>query len=1089
MAPQIDPADQRHDGDGGPEFWLGLDELTATEDFKAMMAREFPEDATEWADPVTRRQFITLMGASLALAGVAGCESPMTPRPGTRHVLTPPTVASDQYTPGIPFFLATTYTLDGVSTGVLVKSTEGRPIKVEGNEKHPGSLGGTDVLAQASVLGMYDPDRSQAVTLRGEPKTWDSAVAEFRKILATLRTRGGAGLRLLTETVGSPTLAAQINELLKAYPDAKWVQYEPTGRDAVREGGRRAFGKYVNTVYDFTKADVVLSLDADFIGCTPGNPRYNRDFAGRRKVRKNAADGNGPDKMNRLYAVESMCSNTGASADHRLPIRARDIEGFARALAAKLGVAGAPAAGTLSDLAKAWIDPLAEDLNAHKGSCVVIAGEGQPASLHALVHAINAALGNVGKTVYSTAPVEAKPTNQLAEFKALVEEMKTGKVDTLLILGGNPVYTSPADFDFAAALAKVPHKIHLGLYQDETAVLCDWHVNEAYYLEAWGDGRAYDGTVSIQQPLIAPLYDGKSALELLASFTDRPELLGRDIVQEYWKAALKDQASGDWDLFWQKALQDGVVPNTAFKLETPALGADWAKPGPGDASPGAGGYEVVFRADPTVYDGRFANNGWLQELPKPVTKLTWDNAVIMSPRTADKLGIPYPWPRWTAGERGRAETYFVELAYKGRKVKGAVWVQPGHADESITLHLGYGRTRAGRVGNAEDGKGGFNVYALRTSDAPGFDAGLEIAKTSETTFLACTQMHHSMEGRKPVRRATVKQYKTPEEFNELMLPPVAAAEASLIKENVPGPGERTESKHDDHGHDHDEGHEHKHDPRLVPLTLYPDYNKEGRRWAMTIDLTACTGCSACAMACVAENNIPVVGKKEVTRAREMHWIRIDRYFTLRTEEQDREHKSDDDKRMEMAKDPAAVETFFQPVPCQQCEKAPCELVCPVAATVHSADGLNDMVYNRCVGTRYCSNNCPYKVRRFNFLTYADFHTPSWQLGRNPEVTVRSRGVMEKCTYCVQRIRFAEIEAERERRPIHDGEVVTACQAACPSAAISFGDMADPKSVVRRWKTEPTNYGLLAELNTMPRTTYLAAIRNPNPKMPAPAKGA
>jgi Fe-S-cluster-containing dehydrogenase component len=619
----------------------------------------------------------------------------------------------------------------------------------------------------------------------------------------------------------------------------------------------------------------------------------------------------------------------------------------------------------------------------------------------------------------------------------LVKEMAERRVKMLVILGGNPVYTAPVDLKFAEHLKKVPLRIHLGLYQDETAALCDWHVPEAHFLESWSDGRAYDGTASIIQPLIAPLYNGRTAHEMLAAFTEAPERAGLEIVREHWREWWKQQKrSGSFEEFWRQSLQEGVLAGTAFPQRELAPKPGWAERA-AKAAPARDrgkGMEILFRPDPTLFDGRFANNGWLQELPKPVTKLTWDNAAIISPKTAEKLGIAYvrdiraasgrPGPN--GGEHGQAVVDVVELSYRGRSLKAPVWIQPGHADDVVTLHLGHGRWRGGRVAAGV----GFNAYALRTNEALWFDTGLDVRRLpGETHTLACTQMHHNMEERAPIRTASLHEFQKQPHF------------ASGGEE------------------------------KRKPLTLYEEADKDfpstGYQWGMVIDLTTCTGCSACVVACQSENNIPIVGKEEVTRGREMHWLRIDRYY--------------DGEPF----DPNQVSAHFQPVPCMHCEKAPCELVCPVGATVHSHDGLNDMVYNRCVGTRYCSNNCPYKVRRFNFLQFADFTTSSLKLMRNPQVTVRSRGVMEKCTYCVQRIRAADIEAEREGRRIADEELLTACQAACPAGAIVFGDINNPKSAVSQCKEEPTNYALLAELNTQPRTTYLAALRNPNPELTSP----
>jgi MoCo/4Fe-4S cofactor protein with predicted Tat translocation signal len=1098
-----------------PQLWRGLEEYMDTPAFREALANEFPEDAAEWADPVTRRHFLNLMAASLALAGAAGCS----PRPASQRKILPYTRQPEELTPGVPLFFATACPLSGFVTGVLVRSHEGRPVKVEGNPDHPASLGGTGVFEQASILDLYDPDRSKEVTHRGNPAGYDDAIAALRKHLDQQKGKKGGGLRILTETVTSPTLADLIAALLRDHPDARWCQYDAVSRDGVREGARRAFGRPLNVTYDFTKADVVLLLDADVTATGPGHARYCHDIASRRKVRTHKEDGGTADQMSRLYAVECMPTSVGSIADHRLALPSGQIESFARALAAAVGLPGAPAAGATSPAAAAWVAPLAKDLQAHKGRCAVVVGDHMPASLHALAHAINSHLGNVGQTVLLSAPVEARPDDKVIDLRTLVAEMADKKVEALLILGGNPAYTAPADVDFAGAIKNVPFTLHLGSHQDETAVLCQWHVNAAHYLECWGDGRAFDGTTSIQQPLIAPLYAGKSALELVAAALGRGGD-GRELVRSYWRRRFEaDKRSGEFETFWQDAIRTGVVPETASKAEEkPALAGNWAADSsPPTPAPAGDEYEINFRPDPTLYDGRFANNGWLQELPKPVTKISWDNAAYVSPATARKMGIKVDRGlfdrelfRYTAGERGRAEVDILELSYKGRTVRAPVWVLPGHADGAVTVHLGYGRERAGRAvahtPNEPNPEGkpvrGFNAYALRTADRPAFDTGLRVTKTRDTYYLACLQgmwamaqrdpISGKMLERKPARRATVAEYKHNPEFARI--PPTAAGETPLINENVPGPaghgrspGSGTQGRvgnvsHAGHSHGPGDKHDHKngdhqdehgHDHRLVPLTMYnpnealfPGLRKEQeRRWAMAIDLGACTGCNACVVACQSENNIPTVGKREVTRGHDMFWIRVDRYY-----------EGDPN-------DPNTIQTHFQPVPCQQCEKAPCEVVCPVGATVHSTDGLNDMVYNRCVGTRYCSNNCPYKVRRFNFLTFQDWYTASYKLGRNPEVSVRSRGVMEKCTYCVQRIRSAEIVAEREGRAIRDGEVVTACQAACPSGAIAFGDLNDPHAVVSRWKSEPTNYGLLAELNTMPRTSYLASVRNPNPDLP------
>lgn len=1104
-----------------PEFWQGFEEYLDSDSFRQLMRDEFPEHAAEWIDPLTRRRFVQLMGASLALAG-AGCYNHPSFKPAPQRKIIPYIEQPDQINPGVPLFFATAFPHAGYSIGVLVRSNEGRPTKIEGNPSHPSSLGGSDVFAQASILEMYDPDRSQLVRRNSVEIGYETVMSELRSHFfdENDQPRTNLRLRILTETVTSPTLADQIESLLKQYPQSRWAKYEVVGSNR-RDGIRLAFGEDREVIYDYTKADVVLALDSDFLSDGPGHLRYSRDFASRRRVRQNEKDGIKPEQMNRLYAVECMPTTTGSTADHRLPLLSSQIEGFARELARQLGVPGVPTDGAkLPDHAKAWIGPLANDLAAHRGRVIVTVGETQPPSLHALAYAINAHLGSLGpgKPVQVIESVPA-PTSQYArgkviDLKTLVAEMERGEVDLLVIFDVNVAYTAPSDIPFTAALSKVKTTLHLGLYFDETAARCTYHIPQAHYLETWGDGRGHDGTAAIQQPLIAPLYKGKSPIELIAELTKAPVRDGYSIVRSFWRRRLEADMKGDeFDSIWHQALREGVMPGTEARvLDVTNVNEGWAqKLGPLPSPPANGELEINFRLDPTLFDGRYANNGWLQELPKPVSKLTWDNAVYISPRTAEELKITH-YPRWTAGERGRYEVSVVELDYRGRKVLAPVWVLPGHPDRSVTIHLGSGRERAGRVVNGvvgnnnvegltfglirteknAEGKAtrGFNANTLRTADKSWFDNGLKISPTSGTYYLACVQGNYRMTeidpisgkelDRKPVRRGTLDEYQKNPSFGKI--PPTAVSETELINENVPG-----SQPHPQHGHDSKHGHEHTHandgkdghakngHGRLHPLTMYNDNEtlapdlpaKQLRKWAMAIDLTTCTGCNACEIACVAENNIPVVGKHEVTRGHEMHWIRIDRYY------------SGDPH------DPEHLETYFQPVPCQQCEKAPCEVVCPVGATVHSTDGLNDMVYNRCVGTRYCANNCPYKVRRFNFLTFADWATESLKLGRNPEVTVRSRGVMEKCTYCVQRIRTAEIAAEREGRPIRDGEVVTACQAACPTGSIMFGDMADSQSAILRWKQEPATYGLLAELNTMPRTTYLSCIRNPNPNMPQP----
>jgi MoCo/4Fe-4S cofactor protein with predicted Tat translocation signal len=1001
---------QRLSSARGKEYWRCLEELADTPEFQTLLRREYPRHASAWLDSLDRRDFLKLMGASLALAGLSACSSP-SPAPRDEKIV-PYVRQPEEIIPGKPLYFATAMPLVGFGRGVLVESHMGRPTKIEGNPEHPASLGSSDIFMQADLLTLYDPDRSRALNNAGLISTWNAFFSAVSAPLESQRLNEGAGLRILTETVTSPTLASQLTELLVKLPKAKWHQYEPAGRDYVHEGSRLAFGDVVETVYRFDKAEVILSLDADFLFFGPGSVRYARDFANKRRV-------NGPKaEMNRLYVVESTPTVTGAMADHRLALRPSDIEGFAKTVAKHLGISLSEPEAPAAPYEK-WVRALARDLQRHRGSGIVLAGDQQPPIIHALAHAMNQALGNAGATLLYTEPVEASPINQAESLRELVRDMEANLVQLLIIIGGNPVYTAPADLNFTSHLVKSNFSVHLSLYEDETSALCHWHIPEAHYLESWSDVRAFDGTVSIIQPLIAPLYGGRTAHELLAALSSEPGRSSYEIVRSYWKQRHGDK---DFEPFWRAALHDGVVAESAFSPQPVRLRAvssfvshvsSAEKPNPKADTETS--LDIIFRPDPTIFDGRFANNGWLQELPKPLTKLTWDNAVLVSPATAQRLGLSYRVGT-TGGEHGTVYTDMVELNYEGRKVRGAAWILPGQADDCVTIHLGHGRARAGTVGNNT----GFNANALRTSGALWNGSGLQIRKTGEQHPLACTQFHHLMEGRHLVRGASLAEYRKNPNFAHEM--------------------------------EEEEG---------SAKSLYHGFKYDGYAWGMAIDINSCIGCNACMVACTAENNSPVVGKSEVMRGREMHWIRIDRYYKG---------------------DLSNPEMVHQPVPCMQCENAPCELVCPVGATNHSHEGLNDMVYNRCVGTRYCSNNCPYKVRRFNFFDYGDFKTPSLKLLRNPDVTVRSRGVMEKCTYCVQRINTEKIAAEKEDRKVRDGEIVTACQQACPTQAIVFGDVNDPNSRVSKLKAGSLNYELLAELNTKPRTTYQAKLRNPNPEI-------
>jgi MoCo/4Fe-4S cofactor protein with predicted Tat translocation signal len=984
----------------GPEYWRSLEELAGSEEFKEALHREFPKGASEWIDTVSRRGFLKVMGASLGLAGMTGCvKLPFEP-------IVPYVRQPENIIPGRPQYFASAVTLGGYASPVLVESHMGRPTKIEGNDLHPASLGGTDIFTQASLLTMYDPDRSQSVINLGDQRSAKDFLAAIRGPLSAQKTLQGAGIRILTTTTTSPTLADQMRAFLKNFPQAKWHVYEPINRDNVLEGAKLAFGQPVETRYDFTKADVIVSLDADFLYAGfPGNTRYIRDFTARRDP-----DGN----MNRLYVIESTPSSTGAKADHHLPLPAGMIERFARLMPTMLQKDSAPhetPGAEFSDREKQFALTAIAELFAHYGSGLLIVGDHQPPAVHALAHEINSR-GNVGKTVFYTDPVDANPVNQTESIKELVADMRGGKVDLLIILGGNPAYDAPTDLNFAEVLKsdKVPFRVHHGLYQNETAELCHWHVNATHELEAWGDARSYDGTVSIIQPLIAPLYGGKSALEFVALLNGQSDATGYDLTRAYWQ---KQHTGADFEQFWRKSLHDGWIEGTAFTPKSLSNRLS-AQSYPFTVPISKGEVELNIRRDSTIYDGQFSNNGWLQELPKPMSKLTWDNAVLIGPKMASRLNL--------------SVDDVVELELNGKKIKGPVWIQAGHPDNSVTITLGYGRTHAGRVGTAQ----GFNAYELRTSSNPWIASGVKITKTGDTYKLASTQGMQSMDtpdgGHRPlVREATLEEYKKNPKF------------AIEMDENP------------------------AYDDSLYEP--YP-YKEEKYAWGMAIDLNKCVGCNNCMLACQSENNIAVVGKEQTNIGRHMHWIRIDAYY-----QGDRDNPK----------------AYFQPVPCQQCENAPCEVVCPVGATNHTPEGLNDMVYNRCVGTRYCSNNCPYKVRRFNFFLFQDWDTEQYKMMRNPDVSVRSRGVMEKCTYCVQRINERRIDTEtasvREGKEIKIGEELkTACQQSCPADAIVFGNINDPNSRVAKLKTHALNYSLLGELNTRPRTTYLAEVRNPNPEL-------
>jgi MoCo/4Fe-4S cofactor protein with predicted Tat translocation signal len=962
---------------GAGDLWRSLEELASDPAAEEWLTREMPADAELWPEGVSRRRFLQLMGASLAFGGLAAC----TP---SNEKIVPYIENPERMTPGRPLLFATAIPFRGYARGVLARSDMGRPTKLEGNPQHPASLGATDIFVESEILTLYDPDRSRSIRHSSQAAGAPFRTASREQLSAALdgrftrAARNPAGLRLLTPAITSPTLQRQIAQIVERFPGSVWHRYEPLSREASRQAARLAFGQPLDPIHHFDRAAIVVALDADFLH---GDPASIASTAGFVSGRSNVSPAS--PRMNRLYAAEPSPTLTGANADRRLPVRAGRVAAIAAGIAQALGVA-VPSRITLTAAEQQFVDEAAGDLRDTGGRSIVLAGEQQPAGVHLIVHAINDALGNHGTTISFIPPFDGNPSDR--SLLELTTAAAAGTVETLVIIGGNPLYAAPADVDFGAALRQIPFSLHHSLYFDETSRNCNWHLPAAHPLEEWSDLRAFDGTVSIVQPLIEPLHGGMSAHLLLALLAGEGLRSGDQIVRETWGSPEAD------DPEWRSVLHDGVMPDSASTpvtisyagLQTIHSVADLPQEG----------LELNFRPDPTILDGRFANNAWLQELPKPLTKLTWDNAAMLSPRTAAAH-------RLSNGD-------LVTLTIEGREIDAPVWITPGHADGAVTVHLGYGRSAAGSVGNDT----GFNAYALRTIQRPHIANGLAIHPTGGRQILAATQQHHSMEGRDIIRSATL---------------------ADFTADGRVGP------------------------PPLELPSLYPDFVYDDYSWGMTIDLNRCTGCNACVIACQAENNIPVVGKDQVHRGREMHWLRIDRYYEG---------------------DPDNPRTYHQPVLCMHCDKAPCEYVCPTTATVHSTDGLNEMIYSRCVGTRFCGNNCPYKVRRFNFLQYATHESPTISLMRNPRVTVRSKGVMEKCTFCVHRIRTARTDAERERRRLEDGEVLTACQSACPARAIVFGNLNDERSELRRELRSERSYKLLEELNTRPRVTYLARILNP-----------
>jgi MoCo/4Fe-4S cofactor protein with predicted Tat translocation signal len=1068
--------------DIGPKYWRSLDQLADTPEFRQWVEREFPSGASELTDPVTRRNFVKIMSASFLFAGLGltGCRRP------EEHIF-PFGKMPENYTHGIPNFYATSMPTRGSAIPLVVKSSDGRPIKIEGNPEHPANRiddhahGPTDAFAQASILNLYDPDRATRFTNGGNNATREVALDFLGTLSKQAQANGGEGLSILLERSSSPSRARLQKLIGEKFPKARWFIYEPVDFDIHRQAATQAFGQAVRPYFKLDEANIIVSLDSDFIGAEEDTYLNVRRFAKRRKIKTPN------DSMSRLYSVEGLMTLTGANADHRLRVAPSAVSSIAARLALEIlkqsGNAEFLAAlQPLAEPAKAhekWIIECAKDLlkPENAGKSAIVAGHRQPLATHMISNALNVALGNVGKSVVFQETQEAGG----GTISELAQALNGGQVKTLIILGGNPAYTAPAELDFANAVRNAkPTVVRLGYYEDETFAISNWHLPMAHFLEAWGDARTADGLVVPVQPLIEPLFSGVTELEVLARVGGLEKISPYDTTRDTFRTM-----GGEGEDRWRKFLHDGFLADSAPQsVGGPQLNWSVAAKTVASSTPGSSPtkdkLEIVFHRDYSLDDGRFNNNGWLQELPDPVTKVTWDNVLSLSYNTAQELGVAY-----TDMEDMSLKVPSVKIELAGRTIEAPVWIQPGQADNVVGLALGYGRTKTGRVGRGS----GYDAYRLRTASAPHIASGAKLTyQAGALHMLATTQNHWAMEGRPIVREANLTQYHDHPDFAR-----------GMDMERPPGTT-----------------------PDGKPLALYPNpldipgkdgltpKEKANHQWGMSIDLSACVGCSACIMACQSENNVPIVGKDQVRRNREMHWIRIDRYYTA-------------DPAKTFAQQISDPQVANQPMLCQHCESAPCESVCPVNATVHAEDGLNLMVYNRCVGTRYCSNNCPYKVRRFNYFDYnkrpldelykspfsfnrsGEFELKRWfkdpdkgtipddqwellKLVKNPDVTVRMRGVMEKCTFCVQRIEQAKIAQKVKAGAsgdviVPDGTIKTACQQACPAEAIVFGNIKDPNSQVSKLKAQQRDYSVLEFLATKPRLTYLARIRNPNPAMP------
>jgi molybdopterin-containing oxidoreductase family iron-sulfur binding subunit len=1069
----------------GRRYWRSTDELADTPEFREWLEREFPSSAAQLnGDEWSRRSFLKLMGASVALAGfgVSSCRRP------EMH-LVPFTKTVEWTIPGKFLYYSTAMPRRNGAIPLLVTTVDGRPIKLDGNPLHPASNGASDVFVQAAINELYNPLRAKRIAENGKTTT----AAAFEKYLGDLRTKigDGAGLAFLVEETHSPTRERIRGELEKMFPRMHWCVYDPLRSEAQNFATQISFGDNLRLVPRIERADVILALDSDFLDCGEGDIASSRAFSFRRRV------SSGKDAMNRLYVVENRYTLTGAMADHRLRLPASQIPLVAHAIATRVATATKDSglgsilatlqvpAGT-AQFDEQWLNEAANDLVSKSGAGLVLAGPQQPVVVQLLAYGINSALKNVGSTVLLREHHRNQRDNSILQ---LAGDIVGGRIKQLFILGANPVFNAPRSVtydstsktwvDWPELQKKVPDVIRLGYYEDETSALSRWNLPASHFLESWGDALSSEGHYLAIQPMILPLFGGFSELDLLNAVMGKPKVDGPELIQETFQAT---RPNGDPATAWSKFLHDGFASHIQLRDQPPAFNGNtaggiahnlWSPPGPG---PTPESPEVVLVRDYSIDDGRYINNAWLQEMPDPITKLTWDNAALISPRYAKMLKVEtgdliritvndvVPATPPSAGGKSAAPPPSTR-----RELEIAVLISPGHADNSITIPLGYGRESLSSVGEHS----GFNGYLLRTASNPHYIvadgkaiAGIAVKKVGRKYPLSITQDHFSIEGRGLVREATLEHYREDNQF---------------VKK-IAGDDEL---------------------PAQLPSLYRHPPLLSAQQWGMTIDLNTCTGCSACVIACQAENNVPVVGKLEVAHGRAMHWLRIDRYYAS-------EHGYDQDKG-QLPEDPEVV---HEPMMCQHCENAPCETVCPVNATIHSEDGLNVMAYNRCVGTRYCANNCPFKVRRFNFFDYnqrpvgkkkiagalniyKEYFAPltekgapdTVKLSKNPNVTVRMRGVMEKCTFCVQRIEEAKIAAHvhvgasADDLRIPRDSFTTACAQACPNEAIVFGDIRDPESKVSKMKSQDRNYRLLEYLNVNTRVSYLARIRNPNPKMP------